>query len=90
MRLDPTEFGLHARTVIKQLDGNTIALVIDRKSRIIMADGKKILEKSSKIETVQPQLKIALKITAPICSKTRIFLENQGIRVIIKKKYKTT
>jgi hypothetical protein len=40
-RFNPKEFGLPARTVIEQIDKNTIALVIDRKSRIIMSDGKK-------------------------------------------------
>lgn len=40
IKLEPKEFGLPARTVIGQIDENTIALIIDRKSRIIMADGK--------------------------------------------------
>jgi len=49
-RLDPKEFGLPPLTVIEQVDGDTIALVIDRKSCIIMADGKRILEKLRKIK----------------------------------------
>ena len=81
-RLNPKEFGLPARTVLDQLDGKTIVLVIDRKSRIIMADGKKILEKISKIKDAQPQINVALKTTAPICSKTKAFLESEGVQVI--------
>jgi hypothetical protein len=70
MRLDPTEYGLPARTVIEQIDKNTIALVIDRKSRIIMADGKKILEKLSKIKKYRPSVNVVLKTTAPVCSQS--------------------
>ena len=39
--LTPTEFGLLPQSVIEQIDGDTIALDIDRKSRIIIEDGKK-------------------------------------------------
>ena len=83
-RLDPKQFGLPPRTVIEQLEGDTIALVISRKSRIIMADGQKILEKLRKIRATQPQIKVALKTTAPVCSKTKTFLESEGIQVILR------
>ena len=79
---DPKEFGLPARTVIEQIDQDTIALVIDRKSRIIMADGKKILEKLGKIQAGRPSVGIALKTTAPVCSKTKTFLESHGVKLI--------
>ena len=84
MKLDPKIFGLPARTVIEQLDKDTIALVIDRKSRIIMADGKKILEKLHKIIDAQPLIDVALKTTAPVCSKTKAFLKSEGIQLILK------
>ena len=83
MKLAAKEFGLPARTVLEQVDSNTIAIVIDRKSRIIMADGKKILEKSRKIKELQPSITIALKTTAPLCSKTIQFLEAEGIQLIL-------
>jgi len=82
MILDPKEFGLPARTVIEQIDKGTIALIIDRKSRIIMADGKKILEKLCKIRTAPLSVGIALKTTAPVCSKTKTFLESHGVKLI--------
>ena len=50
VRLDSKDFGLASRTVIEKLDGDIIALIIDRKSRIIMADVKKSLEKLRKIK----------------------------------------
>jgi hypothetical protein len=83
MTLNPKEFGLPARTVLEQVDDTTTAIVMNRKSRIIMADGKKILEKARKIQEVQPSITVALKTTAPLCSKTRRFLEDEGIPLLI-------
>lgn len=81
MELNPKEFGLPARTLLEQIDDDTIAIVINRKSRIIMADGKKILEKAQKIKDVQPSVTVVLKTTAPICSKTIKFLESERIQL---------
>ena len=80
--LDPKEFGLTTRTVIEKVDDHTIAIVIDRKSRVIMADGKKILNKACTIKEVKPDLKIILKTYAPVCSKTIKFLNEHDINVI--------
>ena len=82
MTLSAKEFGLPTKTVLEQIDENTIAIVIDRKSRIIMADGKKILAKTKKIKAFQPLCTIVLKTSAPICSKTIQFFEIEGIRLI--------
>jgi len=84
VRLDSKDFGLASRTVIEKLDGDIIALIIDRKSRIIMADVKKSLEKLRKTKDAQPQVKVALKTTASICGKTKTFLENEEIHVMTK------
>lgn len=80
-RIDPKEFGLHARTVLEQVDEHTVALVMDRKSRIIMADGRKIVEKVEKIQKVRPKITVVLKTSAPVCSKTTTFLEKSGITI---------
>lgn len=80
--LDPKEYSLPIRTVIEMVDDNLVAIVINRKSRIIMADGKKIREKIVKIQQALPQLSYALKTTAPVCSKTAAFLEDNNIQVI--------
>ena len=82
MKRDAKDFGLPARTVLEQTDKNTIALIIDRKSRIVMADGKKILEKAKKIKEVQPSVTVVLKTTAPVCSKTIRLLEGENIQLI--------
>lgn len=80
--LDPTKFGLPPRTVLKQIGQDAIAIIINRKSRIIMADGRKIVEKAEKIREVMPKAQIAFRTTAPICSKTKIYLEEQSIQVL--------
>ena len=82
MKLNPEEFGLPARTLLEQRDDGLIAIVMNRKSRIIMADGKKILEKARKIVKARPSATVALKTTAPLCSKTKRFLEAEGIQLI--------
>ncbi len=80
--IDPTVFGLPPKTVIEKLPDNHYAMVIDRKSRVIMADGKKLLIKAEKIKAVEPGAKISLRSTAPVCSKTIRFLAEQEIDLI--------
>ena len=77
--VDPKTLGLPARTIIQQFDKHTLAIVIDRKSRIIMADGIKILEKAALIKAVKPDMKVILKSTAPVCSKTLKLFEDNGL-----------
>mgnify|MGYP001821831846 CR=1 FL=1 len=83
IRLDPKTFGITARTQIERLDEGTVALVINRKSRIIMSDGEKISEKIQKIKRNQPQTHCVFKTNAPVCSKTIAFLEREGIDLIL-------
>ena len=80
--VDPKLFGLPGKTIIEELDRNHYALVVDRKSRVIMADGKKLVEKAAKIKALEPGTKISLRSTAPVCSKTTRFLAGQGIDLI--------
>jgi len=84
MRLNPKDYGLPARTLIEKIDENTIALIVERKSRIIMTDGKKLLEKINLIKNIQPTLRVELTTTAPVCSKTKTFLESEGVQVNVK------
>ena len=80
--LDPKTLGLPARTTVAEIDRNTLAIVITRKSRIIMADGTKILAKVAKIKSARPGMNVLLKTTAPICSKTLQLFENKGLKLI--------
>lgn len=79
--LAPENFGLHRTTIIEQLDPCTYSLVIRRKSRVIMADGRKLLEKVGSIKEVQPDASVIIESSAPVCSKTKAFLAEHGIEV---------
>jgi len=80
--IDPKQFGLPPKTIIEKLADNHYVLVVDRKSRVIMADGKKLLEKAEKIKVVEPGTKISLRSTASVCTKTIQFLADQGIDLL--------
>ena len=81
-RIDAKSLGLLSRTVIEALLTGRLALVMDRKSRIIMADGKKIVAKAEKIKAYLPDYQVALKTTAPVCSKTKRLLKEHLIYVL--------
>lgn len=44
-----------------------------------MADGRKILEKIQKISAQLPDAQVVLQTSAPICSKTKAFLQENGV-----------
>ena len=48
-KLEPHLYGLSARTNLVQID-NSIGIVIDRKSRIIMKDGDRIVKQAQAIQ----------------------------------------
>lgn len=79
--IDPKLFGLPPLTKLKQVGTNQFDIVIQRKSRIIMKDGEGILAKANKIKHHVPAAKVSLKTSAPVCSKTKTFLEEHGISV---------
>lgn len=80
--LDPKTLGLPPRTMLEEIGPAMLAIVINRKSRIIMADGHKILAKAKKIKQNRPETRVLLKTTAPVCGKTLQFLAKQAIEVI--------
>ena len=80
--IDPKRFSLPARTMVEEISDNHFAVVVARKSRIVMADGKKILGKAERIKSMQPGSKVSLKTSAPLCGKTRTFLAEHDIDII--------
>ena len=80
--IDPKEFGITGKTIIEQVGKNQYAIVISRKSRIIMADGRKLLEKFNLIKKATPGAMLSLKTTTPVCSKTAAFLKDHRIDII--------
>ena len=81
--IDPKSLGLPPRTVVEEINENTLAIVINRRSRIVMTDGRKIFAKAEKIKQVKPGCKIMLKTTAPICSKTLQYFADHGIMIMV-------
>lgn len=80
--IDPASLGLPARTTVMRIDKNHLALVKDRKSRIIMNDGMKVLKNAETIWRTHPDIRISVKTAAPVCSKTRAFLQQRGIEIL--------
>ncbi len=84
-KIDPKEFGIKGKTIIEEMGENAYAIVINRKSRIIMSDGIKILEKAEKMRSVIAGAEVSLSTSAPICGKTSAFLKKHSIMVINKR-----
>ncbi len=81
--VDPKLYGLPPSTKLEQVGTNQYDIVIQRKSRIIMKDGEVILAKVNKIKNHVANAKVGLKTSAPVCSKTKSFLEGHGISVSV-------
>ena len=73
-KIDPTQYNLFPRVDLRQGKPNDIYIVINRKSRIIMKDGIKILEMVKKINKVDWNKRVSVLTSAPVCSKTKQFL----------------
>ena len=79
-KIDPTQYNLFPRVDLRQGKPNDIYIVINRKSRIIMKDGIKIVDQGHQIQR-QEKKTISVKTNAPGCSKTKQFLQKKGIEV---------
>ncbi len=77
--IDPKLYGLPASTKLRRTGNGAFEIVVDRKSRIIMKDGKAILDKANKIKNHEPDATVYLRTTAPVCGKTISFLQQNGI-----------
>ena len=77
--IDPKRYNLSSRTILRQIGKNNISIIIDRKSRIIMKDGKRILKQARSIHQINPNMTITVLTSAPVCSKTRGFLLENNI-----------
>ena len=78
--INPSDLGLPNRTKIA-VDGKGAHYIIKNiKSRIIMKDGKKILEIAKKIKT-KTKTNVFLATTAPLCSKTKTYLKENNVEI---------
>ena len=80
-KINPALFGLPPRTVLEENENNGIVFVMRRKSRIVMKDGEKILRIRDLVMKTEKYTSFTLQTNAPVCSKTREFLESSGIRI---------
>ena len=78
-KLEPHLYGLSARTNLVQID-NSIGIVIDRKSRIIMKDGHRIVKQAYAIQ-IKENKPVVLITSAPVCSKTKQYLSANNILI---------
>ena len=73
--------GAPTRSVIGQDNNNRLYIIKNIKSRIIMKDGYKIAEAIKQIKN-KTNSSVSLATTAPICSKTTRFLNENDIKII--------
>ena len=78
-KVDPKKYNLSSRVSLQENSSNELCIVINRKSRIIMKDGYRILEIAEKIKQVENKRKVKVLSSAPVCSKTRAFLNKKGL-----------
>jgi len=81
--LNAEDYRLAKRTKLIMLKKDRIGIIKKRKSRIIMKDGRQILDIAGQIRKVDAGLSIALLISGPICGKTTKFLNENQIEIII-------
>ena len=80
VNIDPKKYGLHQRVKLKG-GGKEVFVLIERKSRVIMKDGNRIIQIAEKIKQTNPTKKISVLSTAPVCRKTEQLLLKNNITV---------
>ena len=81
LNINPKNYNLSSRIILQEDISKKLFIVVRRKSRIIMKDGVRLLGISKKINEKGKNRKIGVLTTAPICSKTKKYLEENGISV---------
>ena len=79
-KIDPKLYNLHPRITLRKIKKD-IFIVMDRKSRIIMNDGYRILEIVKKIRSFESEKNVSVLSDAPVCSKTQKFLTENKIAI---------
>tara|TARA_B100000287_G_scaffold311024_1_gene294277 strand:+ start:219 stop:476 length:258 start_codon:yes stop_codon:yes gene_type:complete len=79
INIDPKKYNLSSRISLQENSLKELCIVVNRKSRIIMKDGRRLLEIAEKIKQVEKNRKIKILSSAPVCSKTKVFLEEKDL-----------
>ena len=80
-KLDSIKYGLNSRIKLFQNTKKEVFLVIDRKSRVIMKDGLRIINIAEKVKSKEKHTGFYLKTSAPVCSKTKLYLNQRNILI---------
>ncbi len=80
-KIDPRKYNLSPRIQLRQNSSGHLFIVIDRKSRIIMKDGQRIMKIANAIHTTGHGVPISVLTSAPVCSKTKTFLSDNNISI---------
>ena len=80
-KVDPKTFNLSNRINIQENDKKDVFFIVDRKSRIIMKDGIRIFNQIQKVKEKRRNARFFLKTSAPICSKTKKYLNLRNIEI---------
>ena len=79
-KINPSKYNLHSRVKLLGKDKN-VFIVINRKSRIIMKDGHRIVKIAKQINLVESDKEVIVLSGAPVCKKTKKFLLENHIVV---------
>ena len=79
ININPKKYNLSRRIALQENSLKELCIVVKRKSRIIMKDGRRLLEIAEKIKQVEKNRKIKILSSAPVCSKTKVFLEKKSL-----------
>ena len=79
--INPALFNVSNRTKLFMDDLGNINMLIERKSRIIIKDGKKIIAIAKKIKSINKKNRLTVFTSAPVCSKTKSLLEKNKIYI---------
>ena len=80
--IDPKTYNLPPRTKLLENNSGSLFILIDRKSRVIMKDGHKIVKIAEDIKKINQNKKISLLTSAPVCSKTKKYLLKCSVPVL--------
>ena len=80
--VDPLDYNLPTRTKLLKDGSGSLFIVIDRKSRVVMKDGYKVLNIAKHIKEVNQNTTTSLLTSAPVCSKTKELLSKNKISVL--------
>ena len=79
--IDPRKYNLSPRIQLQQNTSGHLFIVMDRKSRIIMKDGHRIMAMVHAIQSAEKNQTVSVLTSAPVCGKTRLFLYDNNVDV---------